>query len=166
MVNYVALVVVTHYTAGMIYLASDHRGFELKNRIKDWLQEWSLEFEDVGPHEYDTEDDYPDFVRKAAEKVSSDSATHRAIVLGATGQGEAMVSNRYPHVRAAVYYGGTSDILTMSREHNDANILSLGAAFLEAGDVKMIIKMWLDTPFSNEERHVRRIKKIDADRFL
>lgn len=150
----------------MIYLASDHRGFELKGQIKDWLTEWGLEYEDCGPREYDPEDDYPDFVVKAAEKVAAAPDSHRAIVLGATGQGEAMVCNRYANLRAAVYYGGTSDIVTLSREHNDANILSLGAAFLSPHEVKMAIKLWLDTPFSNAERHVRRIKKIETDRSL
>ena len=74
-----------------------------------------------------------------------------------------MVSNRYPNVRAAVFYGGTSEILTLSREHNDANVLSLGASFIEAGDIKMMIKMWLDTSFSGDERHARRIKKIETE---
>ena len=111
--------------------------------------------------EYDPEDDYPDLVRIAAEKVAADPAVHRAMVLGATGQGEAMACNRFPGVRAAVYYGGTTDIITLSREHNDANVLSLGAAFLNHDEVKGAIKLWLDTPFSNAERHVRRIAKID-----
>jgi ribose 5-phosphate isomerase B len=145
----------------MIYLASDHRGFKLKALIKEWLGEWGMEYEDNGPMQYDPEDDYPDYIRKATEKVAVDPAMHRAIVLGATGQGEAIVANRHQGIRAVVYYGGTTDIVTMSREHNDANILSLGAAFLENDEVKIAIKLWLDTPFSNAERHVRRIAKID-----
>lgn len=148
----------------MIYLASDHKGFELKGQIKDWLTEWGLEYEDCGPMTLDPDDDYPDFVAKAAEKVAASPDEHRAIVLGATGQGEAMVCNRYPNLRAAVYYGGTSDIITLSREHNDANVLSLGAAFVSASDIKLMVKLWLDTPFSNEERHTRRIKKIETNR--
>ena len=150
----------------MIYLASDHRGFDLKNRIKEWLTEWGYAFEDCGPTEYDPDDDYPDFVRKAAERIAADPAANKGIVLGATGQGEAMVINRYPNLRAAVYYGGTHDIITLSREHNDANVLSLGAAFLRPEDVRQVIRLWLETEFSNAERHVRRIKKIEADRFL
>ncbi|HXV26582.1 MAG TPA: RpiB/LacA/LacB family sugar-phosphate isomerase [Candidatus Paceibacterota bacterium] len=145
----------------MIYLASDHRGFELKTHIKEWLVEWGMEYEDCGPAEYDAQDDYPDFIRCAAEKVAANPEKHKAIVLGASGQGEAMVCNRFTGVRAAVYYGGTHDILTLSREHNDANILSLGAAFIDHDDVKRCIQLWLTTDFTNEERHVRRIKKID-----
>ena len=72
-----------------------------------------------------------------------------------------MVCNRVRGVRATVYYGGNRDILSMSREHNDANILSIGAAFMEPDEVKIAIHHWLNTPFSGDERHVRRIKKID-----
>ena len=72
-----------------------------------------------------------------------------------------MVANRYPGVRAAVYYGGTKDIVTLSREHNDANVLALGAAFLSPDEVKLAVRLWLDTTFSGDERHVRRINKID-----
>lgn len=145
----------------MIYLASDHRGTELKSRMKEWLHEWGMPYEDCGPLNVNPRDDYPDFVRLAAEKVAADPAVHRGIVLGATGQGEAMVCNRLPGVRATVYYGGTKEILTMSREHNDANMLSLGAAFMEPDEVKIAISLWLNTPFSGDERHIRRIKKID-----
>jgi ribose 5-phosphate isomerase B len=146
----------------MIYLASDHRGFELKERIKEWLAEWSHPFEDCGPSRYDENDDYPDFVSVAARNVAQSPGEHRAIVLGATGQGEAMVANRHRGVRAAVYYGGNDDILTLSREHNDANVLSLGASFLSPDEAKAAIQRWLTTPFSDEERHVRRIGKMDA----
>ena len=94
----------------MIYLASDHRGMDLKSRIKAWLHEWGMAYEDCGPFQEDPGDDYPDFVRCAAEKVSASPVEHRAIVLGATGQGEAMVCNRFKGVRATVYYGGTKDL--------------------------------------------------------
>ena len=147
----------------MIYLASDHRGMELKARMKEWLHDWGLPYEDCGPMHVDPLDDYPDFIKVAAEKVAAAPLEHRAIVLGATGQGEAMVCNRYKGVRATVYYGGNRDILTMSREHNDANVLSLGAAFMEPDEVKIAIHHFLNTPFSGEERHLRRIKKIDRD---
>jgi len=82
-------------------------------------------------------------------------------VLGGSGQGEAMVSNRHQGVRAAVYYGGSEEIIKLSREHNNANVLSLGAMFLD-DSVKNRIKLWLDTPFSNDERHKRRINKIEV----
>src|SRR3989344_7873053 len=145
----------------MIYLATDHRGFELKEKIKGWLSEWGLEHEDMGAFEYNKEDDYPDFVSKAAEKVAANPDNSKAIVLGGSGQGEAMVSNRHQGVRAAVYYGGSEEIIKLSREHNNANVLSLGAMFLD-DSVKNRIKLWLDTPFSNDERHKRKINKIEV----
>lgn len=144
----------------MIYLATDHRGFELKEKIKQWLSEWGHEYVDCGATELNPSDDYTDFVAQAAEKVAQNPSGNVAIVLGATGQGEAMVANRRHGVRAAVYYGGPADIITMSRQHNAANVLSIGASFV-GDDVKDMIKLWLDTSFSEEPRHLRRIAKID-----
>ena len=145
----------------MLYLASDHRGFELKEKIKEWLKEWEYEYEDMGAFEYDKDDDYPDFVSRAAEKVSQDPDNLKAIILGGSGQGEAMVANRYKGVRAAVYYGGNADwVVKTTREHNDSNILSLGTSFLTDDEAKKSIKLWLDTPFSEDERHKRRITKF------
>ena len=144
----------------MIYLAADHRGYELKEKMKSWLTEWGMEFVDCGNTKLDPNDDYTDFVAIAAEKVAQDPAGNLGIVLGATGQGEAMVANRRRGVRAAVYYGGPADIITLSRQHNAANVLSIGASFV-GDDIKDMLKLWLDTPFSDEERHVRRIAKID-----
>ena len=145
----------------MLYLASDHRGFELKEKIKEWLKEWEYEYEDMGAFEYDKDDDYPDFVSRAAEKVSQDPDNLKAIILGGSGQGEAMVANRYKGVRAAVYYGGNVDwVVKTTREHNDSNILSLGTSFLTDDEAKKSIKLWLDTPFSEDERHKRRITKF------
>lgn len=145
----------------MIYLAADHRGFELKEKIKDWLSDWEYQYEDMGAFKYNPEDDYPDFVSKAAEAVANDPERSRGIVLGGSGQGEAMVANRHKSVRAAVYYGGTEKVIILSREHNNANVLSLGTFFVDEETAKKAIKLWLDTPFSNEERHIRRIQKID-----
>lgn len=145
----------------MIYLATDHRGFQLKEKIKGWLKEWGYQYEDMGAFEYNESDDYPDFISKAAEKVSQDPENSKAIILGGSGQGEAMVANRYKGVRAVVFYGGTEEVIKMSREHNNANILSLGASFLDEEIVKKAVKLWLETPFSGEGRHIRRISKID-----
>lgn len=146
----------------MIYLATDHRGFQLKEKIKQWLSEWGYQYEDMGAFEYNQDDDYPDFVRKAAQAVANDLERSRGIILGGSGQGEAMVANRYKGVRAAVYYGDSEEMIKMSREHNDANILSLGVDFLDDDITKKSIKLWLETPFSEEERHKRRISKIDS----
>lgn len=155
----------------MIYLASDHRGYRLKEKIKAWLNEWGYQYEDVGAFEYNQEDDYPDFIHKAAKKVSENSEQNKAIILGGSGQGEAMVANRYKGVRAAVFYspafakasvGKDSDeMVKMFREHNNANVLSLAASFLSEEIAEKAIKLWLETPFPGEERHIRRIKKLE-----
>ncbi|HDO23857.1 MAG TPA: RpiB/LacA/LacB family sugar-phosphate isomerase [bacterium] len=174
----------------MIYLASDHAGFELKEKLKTFLGGLGYEVEDLGPFSYDEKDDYPDFVlplaRKVAESAAADSANFaRGIVIGGSGQGEAMAANRIKGVRAAVYYGPSGEtpgfkgksaaaddgskpgvgegerIIKLSREHNDANVLSLGARFLDEDEAKDAVKLWLKTPFSGEERHRRRISKLD-----
>ncbi|MFH1769485.1 MAG: RpiB/LacA/LacB family sugar-phosphate isomerase [Parcubacteria group bacterium] len=144
----------------MIYLASDHRGYELKAKIKEWLTEWRFGFEDMGPDSYDKDDDYPDFVSLVGVRVSEDPVNSKGIVLGRSGQAEAIVANKYKNVRAVVYYGGDADLIRLSREDNDANVLSLGAGFLDEENAKAMIKLWLDTEFSNQERHKRRIDKI------
>src|SRR3989338_4062624 len=154
----------------MIYLAADHRGFELKEKIKVWLKEWGHEYEDMGAFEFNKDDDYPDFIRKVAEAVANDPERSRGIVLGGSGQGEAMVANRYQGVRAAVYYGGSEEIIKLSREHNNANILSLGLAIgstfegsvpMDEETAKRAIKVWLEAPFPGEERHKRRLAKFN-----
>jgi ribose 5-phosphate isomerase B len=143
-----------------IFLASDHAGFELKENIKQFLITKDYIVTDCGPEVFDPMDDYPDFISRVAENVSQNSNT-KGIILGRTGEGEAMVANRFPHVRATVYYGGVQEVIRMSRSHNDANIFSLGAQFLKFEEVKAAIMVWLDTPFSGEERHVRRIMEIE-----
>jgi len=143
----------------MIYLGTDHRGYELKEKIKEWLSEWGYKYEDMGAHEYNKDDDYPDFISLVGEKISADPSS-RGIILGGSGQGEAVVANKYKGVRAAVYYGGSKEMIIHTREHDDANILSLAADFIEEQDAKEVIKLWLDTSFPGEERHVRRLEKI------
>lgn len=143
-----------------IYLASDHAGFELKEALKKYLAGLGYEVEDKGAFSLNPEDDYPDFIRPVAEAVVADP-DNRGIVLGGSGQGEAMVANRYTGVRAAVYYGGQREILKLSRAHNNANVLSLAARFISEQEAKEAVKLWLETPFSGNERHIRRIEKID-----
>lgn len=143
-----------------IFFASDHAGFKLKEVLKEYLAGLSYEIKDFGAFAYDENDDYPDFIRQVAEAVANDPERSRGIILGASGQGEAMVANRFKNVRAAVYYGGPTDIIKLSRDHNDANILSLGARFLSEKEAKNAVKLWLETKFSGEERHKRRIRKI------
>lgn len=142
-----------------IYLATDHAGFKLKEKIKDFLTKEGYSVEDCGAYEFDKDDDYPDFISKAAEKVSKDPQS-RAVILGGSGQGEAIVANKFSRVRAAVYYGNM-DMIPLIREHNDANILSLGARFLTDEEALEAVKLFLETSFTEEERHVRRIEKIN-----
>jgi ribose 5-phosphate isomerase B len=147
----------------MIHLASDHAGFELKEKLKIYLGGLGYEIEDHGPVSFNAEDDYPDFIRLAAVAVAKNT-DDVAVVLGGSGQGEAMVANRISGVRATVFYGGARghEIIKLSREHNNANILSLGARFVSEEEAKAAVKLWLETPFMNEDRHTRRINKIDA----
>ncbi len=152
-----------------IFIASDHAGFELKEALLSFVRdELGHEVEDMGAFMYDEEDDYPDFISKVALRVgfadAQDTATSeatRGIILGGSGQGEAMVANRVKGVRAAVYYGGNKEILRLSREHNNANVLSLGARFLGVDEAKEAVRLWLGISFSGETRHIRRIQKID-----
>lgn len=145
-----------------IFFASDHAGFELKSKLIPFVESLGYEAVDKGGYEADSNDDYPDFVRLAGIEVSEEPTRNRAIVIGGSGQGEAIVANRFPNVRAVVYYGGTLDIVKLSREHNDANVLSLGARFMSEEEAKNAVELWLKTPFSEDERHARRIKKIEG----
>jgi ribose 5-phosphate isomerase B len=148
-----------------ICIATDHAGFEMKEKLLVYLQNEGHTVEDFGASSYDSSDDYPDFIAKAAQAVSEAAGSGgggvRGIILGGSGQGEAMVANRFFGVRATVYYGGKIEIISLSREHNDANMLSLGARFLSDEEALEAVKVWLDADFSGDERHVRRIQKMD-----
>ncbi len=144
-----------------IYIGTDHAGFELKEMLVVFLHELGHEVTDMGAHSYEALDDYPDFIRPVAEAVARDTES-RGIILGGSGQGEAMCANRVKGVRAAVYYGGPFDIVVLSREHNDANILSIGARFVDEDEAKGVVRVWLETPFGGDEKHARRIEKLDA----
>ncbi len=143
-----------------IYIGSDHAGFELKGKLIPYLQELGHDVEDKGAFTYDAEDDYPDFVEPVAEAVADD-AESKGIVIGGSGEGEAMATDKIEGIRTAVWYGGDLEIVKLSREHNDANILSLGARFISEEEAKEAVKLWLETPFSGDDRHVRRIAKLD-----
>lgn len=140
-----------------IYFATDHAGFELKELLIPYVEGLGHETEDLGAHEYDESDDYPDYIQKIEKMKYGD----RAIIMGGSGEGEAMVANKIKGVRAVVVYSQNEDIIRLSREHNDANVLSLGARFIGADEAKDIVELWLRTEFSGEERHIRRINKID-----
>lgn len=148
-----------------IYIASDHAGYELKQKLIEYLLDEDFDVSDEGAFEFNVQDDYPDFISKVAEKVSKDLKNSKGIILGGSGQGEAITANRFKNIRAVVYYGGDMDIVKLSREHNDANILSLGARFISFDTAKNAVNLWLNTAFSEEEKHKRRIKKIDSLNF-
>src|SRR3989344_1540381 len=142
-----------------IFIGSDHAGFELKQKLISFIGSLGHEIVDKGAFTHDEHDDYPDFIIPVAEEVVKDS-TSRGIILGGSGQGEAIAANRVKGARAAVFYGGPLDIVELSRENNDANILSIGARFVSEGEAETAVQLWLETPFSGDERHMRRIKKV------
>jgi len=146
----------------IIHLATDHAGFACKEKVKSFLLEKGFTIIDHGAESYTEDDDYPDFIHKAARAVS-ENPDQKAIIFGGSGQGEAIVANRFPYVRAVVCYGGqrAKEIITLSREHNDANVLSMGARFMDEDEAVSFVDLWLETPYSNDERHTRRIAKID-----
>ena len=143
----------------IIHIATDHAGLELKEKVKSYLSKLDYEVIDHGAYEYDALDDYPDFIFPCAEAVSNDPNS-KGIILGGSGQGEAMAANRVKGVRAAVFYNGPDEIIKLSRQHNDANILSLGARFMSDQEMYKIIELWLSTDFESG-RHKRRIEKLD-----
>lgn len=144
-----------------IHLATDHAGLELKEKVKLYLSDLNYEVIDHGAYEYDALDDYPDFIFPCANAVSNDPES-KGIILGGSGQGEAMAANRVKGVRAAVFYNGPDEIIKLSRQHNNANILSLGARFMSEVEMYKIIEAWLSTDFESG-RHQRRIEKLDEN---
>tara|TARA_Y100000768_G_scaffold291158_1_gene225218 strand:- start:180 stop:620 length:441 start_codon:yes stop_codon:yes gene_type:complete len=142
-----------------IHIATDHAGLDLKNTIKEFLLDKGHDVTDHGAYNYDALDDYPDFIFPCARAVASD-LNSRGIILGGSGQGEAMAANRIKGCRAAVFYNGPKEIIKLSREHNDANILSIGARFMLENEIYDIIELWLEEPFAGG-RHQKRIDKLD-----
>ena len=158
-----------------IAIGSDHTGFELKEKLVPFIeQELGIDVIDDGAYELDKSDDYPDFVIPVARTVSENPHDVRGIIIGYSGQGEAIAANRFPHVRAIVYYGeqkplkdssksgSPSGVIEAGRADNDSNILSIGAGFVNFEEAREAVKRWLDTSFSGEDRHVRRISKIEC----
>lgn len=144
-----------------IVLATDHAGYEHKEVLKKHLLSQGYDVQDFGTSSAES-CDYPDFIFPAARAVAADPEGTRGIIFGGSGQGEAMVANRVKGVRATVYYQSNPEILELSRTHNNANILSIGARFVSVEEMKRDVDLWLKTDFPAEERHVRRIHKIDA----
>lgn len=154
----------------MIYIGSDHAGYKLKEKLKKYIQELGYEINDKGAFALNNEDDYPDYVKLVAKAVA-DSEGNFGVVLGGSGQGEAMCANKIKGVRALVYYGGRNHqrdingdkmgVVASARLHQNANILSLGARFLTERKAKKAVKNFLSTQFLGEERHMRRINKLE-----
>ena len=158
-----------------VFIAADHAGFSLKNAIAEHLRTLGYAVEDMGAHAPVPDDDYPDFVTPLAKRVA-DEVGARGIIIGGSGQGEAMCANRIPGVRAAVFYGparvtaaleiegGRSedgfDLVRLARRHNDANVLSIGARFVSGEEAEEAVHIFLDTPSSDSPRHARRLAKF------
>ena len=158
-----------------VYLATDHAGLEIKNKVIEYLKELGHEPEDCGAFEYDKNDDYPDLISNAARKVSENPNSF-GIVFGGSGQGEQIVANKFKGVRCALFYspalpaqaidinGNKStdefEMLKLTRAHNDSNMLSLGIRFLTEEQILKAVKIFLESPFPGDERHTRRIEKI------
>jgi ribose 5-phosphate isomerase B len=159
-----------------IALATDQTGFEQLKDLEIYLESLGHECQNFGPATLNINDDYPDFIFKAAEAVAS-GEFERGVIMGGSGEGEAMAANRLKGVRCAVFYGpavvgriidangrvssSPYEIVKLSREHNNSNMLSLAARFVSVMDMKQVVKLWLDTPFTEQPRHVRRIDKLD-----
>ncbi|MEK9147152.1 MAG: RpiB/LacA/LacB family sugar-phosphate isomerase [Patescibacteria group bacterium] len=141
-----------------IYIAADHAGFYLKKALIQYLKLKGYEVEDCGAYDMNEEDDYPDFIIPCAQKVASDGGSV-GIVIGGSGNGEAIAANKVKGIRAAVYNSGTHFIAKAAKEHNNANILSLGARFITPEEAKKAITTWLEAEFEGG-RHERRIEKI------
>jgi ribose 5-phosphate isomerase B len=159
-----------------IALTTDHAGFEALQGLQFWLEAAGHECVNYGPTVYDEQDDYPAFMFAAAQAVA-DGVCERGIILGGSGTGEAIAANRIKGVRAALFYGpalakqpidaegNMSDdpyeIVKLSRQHNDTNVLSLSARFLSPEEMQTAVTIWLETPFTGIERHARRIAQLD-----
>jgi ribose 5-phosphate isomerase B len=160
-----------------IALSTDHAGFKSLQKLEFFLERGGYECVNYGPEIYDPEDDYPDFIKNAAKAVASGECQF-GIIFGSSGEGEAMVANRFKGVRCGVYYGPAKphgpieaegreaadeyEILRLNRQHNDANMLSLAGRFLDQAGIEKAVTVWLETPFSEKERHTRRVQKIDS----
>ncbi len=158
-----------------IFIGADHAGFEVKEKLKVYLTQFGHEIIDKGAFSLDTNDDYPDFITPVSKAVVEDKNSF-GIILGGSGQGEAMCANRVAGARAALFYGQALpkeavniegeksvdpfEIIKLARMHNDANILSLGVRFLSEDEIKFVIELFLNTKFSDDDRHIRRIKKL------
>ncbi len=142
-----------------VYLGADHGGFELKERAKEWLSEWGYEYVDLGNLTHDPGDDYPDFAFKVAEAVGADSGS-LGVVLCRSSQGVVVAANKVKGVRAASVFDVKG--AKHARNNDDINVLGLSGDWLSVTEAREVIKVFLETPFSKDARHVRRVEKIES----
>lgn len=142
-----------------VYLGSDHAGYELKNHLVEWLTAYGHEPVDCGPHIFDAQDDYPPFCLRAAERTVADEGS-LGIVIGGSGNGEQIAANKVKGARAALAW--SEETARLGREHNNANVLSIGARMHTLDEATRFVEVFLDTPYSGEERHTRRIDMLSA----
>jgi ribose 5-phosphate isomerase B len=143
----------------MLYISSDHGGFELKESIKEYLAMQNEDVEDMGPETLDTGDDYPDYAAPLAERVAEEEDA-RGILICRNGIGVCIVANKFKGVRAG--YGHSRDSARSQRKDDDTNVLCLPSDELDEDEAMQVLEVWLETSFSNAERHVRRLAKIAA----
>ena len=145
----------------VVYVAADHAGFAYKNSVRDWLTKEGFKVCDMGADVYDEQDDFPLVMTHAAHSVVTSSVPACALLFGGSGQGEAMAANRIKGIRATVFYGGDEQIIELSRLHNNANVLSIGARFVTLDDTKRLIWQWLHTAPGTDEKYTRRNRTLD-----
>ncbi|MDD3735262.1 MAG: RpiB/LacA/LacB family sugar-phosphate isomerase [Candidatus Pacebacteria bacterium] len=142
----------------MIYISSDHRGFKLKEDLKKELKRIGEDFKDLGPFKFKSSDDYPDFAKKVAQKISKNPEQNRGILICGSSVGMLIVANKFKNVRAAPAIN--KEIVRMSKSHNNSNILCFAADFISVRKAKKLLDIWLKEPFSQDIRHKRRLEKI------
>ena len=140
-----------------VHIGSDHAGFDLKNYLAMALREDGHDVVDHGPTEYDAEDDYPVYCIPAAEAAVAEAGS-LCVVIGGSGNGEQIAANKVKGTRAALAYN--IDIAKLGRQHNDANVISIGARMHSEEEALEMVRMFLATPFSGDERHARRIRLL------
>jgi ribose 5-phosphate isomerase B len=140
-----------------VYLGADHAGFAYKEELKPIIKKLGYDPIDCGAFFYDKDDDYPDFCAETARQVASEAGSF-GVVFGKSGAGECIVANKIYGVRA--FLAINKQNVQLAREHNDANVMSIGSAFIKEDDLETLLATFLKTPFSNDERHIRRIQKI------
>ena len=140
-----------------VYLGSDHAGFELKGFLVEHLTSLGHDVVDVGPHAFDPDDDYPPFCIETARRVVANAGS-LGVVIGGSGNGEQISANKVQGCRAALVW--STEVAKLSRQHNDAQVAGIGARMHSEAEAAQIAEVFLDTPFSGGERHLRRIKQI------